>query len=131
MVINQLNLLMEKKKTYLDPELSLDKLSALAQISRNTISETLNQYMGKSFYQFVNEFRVKEIISMLDKCKRQGIAPSVLSLAFEAGFNSKSSFNLYFKKVTGYTPSEYLKKDKEPSSNSLTTTPAIPLMSAT
>jgi AraC-like DNA-binding protein len=46
----------------------------------------------------------------MDKCRRQGIAPSILSLAYEAGFNSKSTFNHYFKQIIGLTPSEYLKK---------------------
>jgi AraC-like DNA-binding protein len=53
-----------------------------------------------------------EVLFLLDKCKQQGITPGILSLAFEAGFNSKSSFNQYFKKTTGLTPSEYLKRER-------------------
>jgi len=51
-------------------------------------------------------------VRLLDKCIRHGATPNILSLAFEAGFHSKSSFNGYFKKVTGYTPSAYLKRDQ-------------------
>jgi AraC-like DNA-binding protein len=104
--------LITAKKVFTDPELTLEKLSALANIPRNHISETLNQHIGKSFYQFINEFRIEEVIKILDRCKKQNLTPSILPIAFEAGFHSKTSFNQYFKKHTGLTPSEYLKKGK-------------------
>ncbi|PUZ28678.1 hypothetical protein DCC81_04120 [Chitinophaga parva] len=103
--------LMEKQKIYTDPDLSLEKLAALLQVPRNQASELINTGVGKSFYQFVNEYRIREVVRLLDKCIRHGATPNILSLAFEAGFHSKSSFNGYFKKVTGYTPSAYLKRD--------------------
>jgi AraC-like DNA-binding protein len=111
-ISGQLTSLMEKKKVYTDPELTLEKLAALIKIPRHHLSETLNQSLGKSFYQFINDFRITEVLFLLDKCKQQGITPGILSLAFEAGFNSKSSFNQYFKKTTGLTPSEYLKRER-------------------
>ncbi len=103
---------MEKSKRYTDPDLTLEKLAAALQVPRNLVSEVLNQHLEKTFYQFVNEFRVKEVIRLLNRCRKQGITPNILSLAFEAGFNSKSSFNQYFKKHTGQTPSEYLKLER-------------------
>lgn len=113
-IIDKLTILMEKKKAYADPELTLEKLATISQLPRHHISEALNHHLGKTFYQFVNDFRMKEVLALLDKCKRQHITPGILSLAFEAGFNSKSTFNQYFKKTTGYTPSEYLKRAKAP-----------------
>lgn len=113
-VAEKLVTLMEKKKTYTDPDLTLEKLAAESQLPRHHISEALNHHLGKTFYQFINDFRMKEVLALLDRCQQQQITPGILSLAFEAGFNSKSTFNLYFKKATGYTPSEYLKKDKIP-----------------
>ncbi|BAV05651.1 AraC-type DNA-binding protein [Filimonas lacunae] len=113
-VTEKLVALMEKKKTYTDPDLTLEKLAAESQIPRHHISEALNHHLGKTFYQFINDFRMKEVLHLLDKCKKQQITPGILSLAFEAGFNSKSTFNQYFKKATGYTPSEYLKKANAP-----------------
>lgn len=108
-LIERLTQLMEKQKPYTDPSLSLEKLAALLKIPRNQASELMNQYIGKSFYQYINEYRIREVIVLLDKCTRRNIVPNILTLAFEAGFHSKSSFNLYFKKVTGHTPSAYLK----------------------
>lgn len=108
----RLTQLMEKQKIYTDPDLSLEKLAALLQVPRNQASELINVGVGKSFYQFVNEYRIREVVRLLDKCIRHGATPNILSLAFEAGFHSKSSFNGYFKKVTGYTPSAYLKRDQ-------------------
>jgi AraC-like DNA-binding protein len=112
-IVEQLEALMQSRKYYTDPDIDLEQLSAIAHISRHHISEALNQYAHKTFYQFLNEYRIREILQMLDKCKSSDVRPNILSLAFEVGFNSKSSFNLYFKKSTGLTPSEYLKRGKE------------------
>ncbi|SEW27564.1 helix-turn-helix domain-containing protein [Chitinophaga arvensicola] len=100
---------MEEKGVYKEPGLTLDNLAAMMEISRHHLSETLNQYLGKSFYQFVNEYRIREVVRLIDENRANKITPNLLSLAFDAGFHSKSSFNQYFKKVTGNTPSAYLK----------------------
>lgn len=86
--------LMKTEKTYADPQLTLDSLASMVGISRHHLSETLNQYLGKSFYQFVNERRIKEVVTLMDRCKSKEESPNILSLAFEAGFNSKSTFNV-------------------------------------
>lgn len=109
-VMEQLEKLMKERKVYTDPDLSLEKLSVLAKIPKHHITESLHRHGGSSFYQFINTYRVQEVIRVMDKCRRQEIAPSILSLAYEAGFNSKSTFNHYFKQIIGLTPSEYLKK---------------------
>jgi AraC-like DNA-binding protein len=114
LLMEKLDQWMQDKKIYKDPELNLDTLSEMTKISRHQISETLNQYLGKTYYAYINEYRIKEVIILLDKCKKQGIKPNILSIAFEMGFNSKSSFHLYFKKITGTTPSEYIKNNVIP-----------------
>lgn len=109
-IMEKVERVMKSEKAYADSELTLDSLASMVGVSRHHLSETLNQYLGKSFYQFVNECRIKEVVTLMDQCKSKSESPNILSLAFEAGFNSKSTFNLYFKKVQGCTPSAYLKE---------------------
>lgn len=116
-LIEKINVFIKQHKSYVNPDLTLDGLAMEMKASRNHISEALNQYLGKSFYQFINEQRIKEVVSLMDVHKQQHNVPNILSLAFEAGFNSKSSFNQYFKKVMGCTPSEYLKKPQDEHKN--------------
>lgn len=111
-IIARLTEVMEKQKAYADSDLTLEKLSALSKLPRHHISEALNQHLGKTFYQFLNDYRINAVLALLDKCRQKHVQPAILSLAFEAGFNSKSTFNQYFKKTTGFTPSEYMKKDR-------------------
>lgn len=108
-IARQIKWWMQEKALYKDAELNLDKLAAAMDVSRHHLSETLNQFLGQTFYQFINEYRIKEVVKLIDECKKNRQTPNILSLAFEAGFHSKSSFNQYFKKVTGNTPSGYLK----------------------
>lgn len=108
-ILEKLVACMEQKKLYQDADLNLDKLAAGTGIARHHISETLNQHGNQGFYQFVNEYRVREVIEQLQHFRKQNIHPNILGLAYDAGFKSKSSFNQYFKKITGITPSEYWK----------------------
>ncbi|QQS36927.1 MAG: AraC family transcriptional regulator [Ignavibacteriales bacterium] len=97
--------LMDKDKPYLDSDLSLADLSIKLGISSHNLSEVINTKLNKSFYDFINFYRVEEVKKMLMDKKLTG--SSILSIAFEAGFNSKSSFNNIFKKVTGVTPTVF------------------------
>ena len=97
---------MKKSKPYLDAELSLEDLAKQTGIPKHHITQTLNDKMEKSFYQFINEYRIDEAKRKLKNDKEE---VSMLSLAFDVGFNSKSSFNNNFKKLTGHTPSSYRK----------------------
>ena len=80
-------------------------------VSRQNISQTINEVLGKNFYQLVNEYRVEEFKSLLQNAKWK--KDTLLTLAMEAGFNSKSSFNRIFKEITGQTPSQYQKSLKD------------------
>lgn len=100
----------EKEKPYLNPELTLTDLAKQLGMGRNQLSSVINQGMGDNFYNFINGYRIEEVKRLIkeDLQKRHNL----LSLANEAGFNSKSSFNKIFKDLTGLTPSEYRKGQK-------------------
>ena len=74
----------------------------------NYLSQVINEKEGKNLYDYVNTLRIEEFIKLVSQPHNQNL--TLLSLAYECGFNSKSSFNRYFKKTTGQSPSEYLKQ---------------------
>ena len=96
--------LMQSQKLYLNPKLSLNELAQKLSISNNYLSQIINQYEQKNFYDFVNKYRVEEFI----KNAQNNTTHSILAIALDAGFNSKSSFNSVFKKMMNTTPSRYL-----------------------
>lgn len=104
-VIAQLKHVMEYDKLFRNPELSLSELSKAIGISERTISETLNGGLQKNFYQFVNEYRIKDVQEKLKNPENSQL--KILSLAFDSGFNSKATFNRLFKGYTGVTPKDY------------------------
>ncbi|SHF22491.1 Helix-turn-helix domain-containing protein [Fodinibius roseus] len=102
--------IMETQRPYLEPKLSLSTLADYLDISPNHLSQVINQYEEKNFYDYVNEYRIEEF-------KRRALKPensnySILAIAYDSGFNSKSSFNQVFKKMVGQTPSQYLNTRK-------------------
>jgi len=99
---------MEKNKPYLNNNLSINDLSVITGIPRHHITQVLNEKYGKNFFTFVNEYRVKEVISRLSDPKYSSY--TLLAIAFDSGFNSKATFNSFFKNYTGLTPSEYREK---------------------
>ena len=96
---------MNKLEPWKDNELSVAKLSELTDIPRHHITQILNDNLKKNFYTFVNEFRTEYAKSIITSPKYSHW--SIMSIAFESGFNSKAAFNGFFKKYTGMTPSEY------------------------
>ncbi|MGC4037628.1 MAG: AraC family transcriptional regulator [Chitinophagaceae bacterium] len=102
-----LNKFIQKTKIYLEPEISLEELSAKSGIPKHHLTQLLNERLQKNFYSFINEYRIAEAV---EKLKNSNETINILSLAYDCGFNSKSSFNNYFKKVTGFTPSAYRKE---------------------
>ncbi len=100
---------MSQQVVFADCDLNLDKLASLSKLSKYHISETLNQYAGKSFYHYINEYRTNHVVNKLNDLHSKDIQVNMLNLAFDAGFKSKSSFNRYFKELTGQTPSEYFR----------------------
>lgn len=96
---------MKDARPYLDNELTLAGLSEQLNMSSHHLSQLLNQHFNQSFYDFINEHRIKEI-------KRRLADPAdnhktILSLALSSGFNSKATFNSTFKRKENMTPSAY------------------------
>ncbi|MFA6950922.1 MAG: helix-turn-helix domain-containing protein, partial [Lentimicrobiaceae bacterium] len=104
--LEKLDRIVEKEKCYLEPELTLDGLSQISGISGRYLSQILNQYKKKSFYDYINGLRTQYACELLTKEGRK----SILEILYESGFNSKTSFNTSFKKHTGLTPSQYKTK---------------------
>ncbi|AUG53668.1 AraC family transcriptional regulator [Thalassospira marina] len=86
-----------------DPLLTMPKMAAAVGTKPNQLSMVLNRHIGKSFFDYVNEYRIEEATRLLMKEPDR----TILDIAVEVGFNSKSTFNLAFKKITGHTPSSY------------------------
>ncbi|MEX0686950.1 MAG: helix-turn-helix domain-containing protein [Balneolales bacterium] len=103
--------LMNNKKPYLEPKLTLNMLAGELDISLNHLSQVINQHEDKNFYDFVNGYRVEEFKKRVSD--RANSNYSILAIAFDSGFNSKSSFNSVFKRISGETPSDYIRKSTQ------------------
>lgn len=106
-LINRLTDFMDTEKPFMCDELTLNDLANRLEILPNNLSQLINEGFNKNFYEFVNEYRVNEVKKMLADPKYTHY--SLLGIAFECGFSSKSTFNSVFKKFTRKTPSEYRK----------------------
>lgn len=102
--------LMEIEELYRDDELTLDKVADSLSLTRHQLSEFLNKELSCTFNSFVNRFRIEEAKRMM-RCDTEY---SVLRIAYDVGFNSKSSFYRFFKKETGLNPLEYREKFSAP-----------------
>jgi AraC-like DNA-binding protein len=103
---HQLNRIMAAEKLFRECELSLADLANRLNTQPNHLSQVINEREGKNFYDYINTLRIEEF-------KRLAISPesrkfTLMALAEASGFNSKSSFNRYFKKISGQSPSEYM-----------------------
>lgn len=99
----ELEKIMQAQKPYLDSELNLIKLSELLAVSTHHLSYVINTGFQKNFFQYINEFRIDHARKLLKEKQKL----SILGIAYESGFNSKTSFNTTFKKLTNQTPSEF------------------------
>jgi AraC-like DNA-binding protein len=102
LIASKLERAMNQDNLFLLDNLSLNKLSESVCETENHISETLSQFLNTNFFQFVNGFRVEAAKMALEDRDKL-----VTSIAYDVGFNSKSTFNTAFKKVVGYSPSAY------------------------
>jgi AraC-like DNA-binding protein len=103
--LKKLEMFMREEKPYLSPELTLVGLSEMLATPRNQLSQILNEYKKQSFNDFLNSYRIEEA-----KCLLSGSSNpvNVLRVAFDSGFNSKTTFYRVFRKTTGVTPTEYV-----------------------
>lgn len=102
---NRLIEYMIEKKPYLNDNLTLIELAEELRMHRNQLSILINSGFGENFYEFINRYRVEEAKLLLNNPTKEHY--TILAIAFESGFNSKSTFYNIFKKNTGVTPVEY------------------------
>ena len=103
----RLKLHMDEKKPFLKEDLSLAALAAELEITANQLSQVINQKTSSNFFNFINSYRVATV---KEKFKDPALAAySILGIAYDSGFRSKSSFNKIFKETTGQTPLQYRK----------------------
>lgn len=105
--IRNLNRIMLEDKPYLNSVLTLYDLASKANMNRNDLTNLLNKNIGKNFFSYVNEFRVNEVVKRFKNKEYQHY--TIIAIAYDCGFNSKSTFNSLFKQQTGQTPSAYRK----------------------
>jgi adenylate cyclase len=98
------------KKPYLSPDLSLRLLAKQIDIHPNQLSWLLNESIGKNFNEFINYYRVEAFKALSNDPKNRHI--TLMGLAYDSGFNSKTVFNTYFKKETGLTPKQFIKASR-------------------
>lgn len=103
--LEMMKTMMRSKKLYLDPDLSLATLAKATSLTPGIVSRVINTAANENFYDFVHRFRVDDVkASLMDPASAD---KSILEIAYDCGFNSKSVFNTAFKKYTGKTPREF------------------------
>ena len=102
-VLANLNYFMHDEEVFKDPDLSLQSMADLVNLSSHQLSELVNHELGKNFSTYVMEFRVKAAIKELKNNEHS----TILSIALSVGFNSNSAFYSAFRKITGKSPKEY------------------------
>jgi AraC-like DNA-binding protein len=103
--------LMESQKIFREEGLSVKDVADKLDVPAYIVSQAINSCLGKSFYDLVNSYRVEEAKRLMFDENLNHL--SMVGIAFEAGFNSKTAFNTAFKKHTGMTPSEFKKLENQ------------------
>jgi AraC-like DNA-binding protein len=101
----QLLAYMEQHQPYLDEQITLYKLAKQLDLSTHHLSQLINDQCQQNFFEFINGYRIEQVKQCLENSKFNH--QSILNIAYDAGFASKSSFNRLFKKAIGKTPSQY------------------------
>lgn len=113
---DQLHQIMISEKPFLDTQLSLKSLAKKIQLHPNQLSYLLNDQIGQNFNEYINHYRLQHFLTTALEPQNQHL--SVMSMAYDSGFNSKSVFNTYFKKSLHTTPSQYLRKMRKKKADS-------------
>jgi len=114
---HNLDAVMRDTKIFQKNDLRLSELAELAGLKPHYLSQVINEQYHVSFYEYVNRFRVEFAADALQRDSSSSIA----EIAFESGFNNRASFNSYFKKQTGLTPSQFKRRNHEHNANPLKT----------
>ena len=110
LIITKVRAVMELEKLYQESELTLQEISDKIQFPSYQVSQAINEGMKKNFYDLINSYRVEEAKRLLLNPDKANY--TILSVGFEAGFNSKTTFNTVFKKFTGLTPTAFRDQQK-------------------
>lgn len=109
--VQKLDGYMKTHKPYLEPELTLSHLADQIEIPSHYLSQIVNEKLGQNFLDYINNHRIEEAKMKLIDANSQQF--TILSIAFDAGFNSKSTFYSAFKKATGMTPNQFRNSKKQ------------------
>ncbi len=101
----EIHLLMSKEQVFLQEDCSLSQLAKQLKTSHHVVSQVINESLGKNFYELMAEFRIAHAQKLLKNPKNSYL--KIEEIAAQSGYNSKSSFNTAFKKITGLTPSQF------------------------
>jgi AraC-like DNA-binding protein len=107
---DKIDAMMRNQKPYLMPDITLDILAEKLSISARDLSMIINRHFDNNFYEFINSYRIEEAKKLL----REDKAKTVTDIYLEVGFNSKSVFNTFFKKIVGSTPTQYRLEAQQP-----------------
>lgn len=102
----QLQQLIKTHKPHLDEDISLAKLASLLGVTSHQLSELLNIHNETNFYDFLNNLRYQEALNILHNAD---VNLTIADIAYQAGFNNRTSFYSVFKEKLGVTPSQYKK----------------------
>ncbi|MEW6993027.1 helix-turn-helix domain-containing protein [Colwelliaceae bacterium MEBiC 14330] len=102
---------MKANKPYLNQLLTLDNLASQINMPARQLSQVINRHFDKNFFEFINSYRIEESKALLAQKENEKV--TMLEIMAQAGFNSKATFNTFFKKAVGMTPTQYRKEQKE------------------
>ena len=106
LLMHRVHVLLEEEHLYRDPDLTLDSMATRLDVHRNTLSKVINLIQNQNFNQYINDFRLREVIERLsDPADRA----TILDIAFSAGFRSQQTFYRLFKTETGLSPALFRK----------------------
>ncbi len=104
-IYTKLNVLMNGDALYKNEDLTLTELAKTLNAHPNHLSQVINEQEGKNFYNYINSIRIKEFITLASLPENKKY--TMISLAYDVGFSTKSTFNKHFKAYTGKTPTEF------------------------
>ena len=110
-IIEALECKVQNEKSYLNPNLGIEDLANSISCSKHHLSQALNEHLAKGFYDYINYYRVEEAKNLLNDPSKD--IQKIASIGFDAGFNSVSTFNDVFKKLTGISPSQFRKQREQ------------------
>ena len=105
----RLERLLTEEQVFKENELRLDDLASYLDISRHQLSQVINEHYKVNFFELLNKYRVDYVRKVLSDPAYANY--TIIQIAYEAGFNNKASFNKYFKREMGITPSAYRMKE--------------------